>query len=255
MSRRRIVLLSTLAALLVAGPAGAAAALASTGGQTTVFQLWFVRSGHLWVSKRTVPVTIAPVRAALDTLMLGPTSAERAGGVTTTIPAGTRVRSLSVAGGMATVDVTATFGAAGRMKLGQLAQTLGQFATVSTVRLLEAGKPLARFAVDDYADLLPPITVGTPGIGSTQLGAVAVTGNAEVYEGALQVSVLSQTGVVLARAKVAASCGTGCRGFYSAFLRFSVPQQQLGTVVVSSTAGGGVPAARVSVPVVLAPAA
>jgi hypothetical protein len=254
MSRRRIVLLSAIAALLVAAPTAAAATLSGSTGQTTVFQLWFARSGHLWVSKRTVPTTITPVRTALDTLLLGPTAAERSGGVSTTIPAGTRVRSLSVAGGVATLDVTATFGGAGRMKLGQLAQTLGQFSIVRTVKLLESGKPLARFAVGDYDDLLPPITAGAPGIGSTQLGVVAVTGNAKVYEGALQVSVLSQAGVLLARTYVVASCGTGCRGFYSAHLKFSVSQQQLGTVVVSSTAGGGVGAATVRVPVVLAPA-
>ena len=252
MSRRRIVLLITAAAMLVAVPAAAAATLAGSG-QTTVFQLWFARSGHLWMSRRTVPATITPVRASLDTLLLGPTAAERSGGVSTTIPAGTKVRSLSVSGGVATLDLTSAFGQAGRMKLGQLAQTLGQFSTVKTVKLMEAGKPLARFAVGDYGDLLPAITVAAPGIGSTQIGAVAVTGNADVYEGALQVSVLSQAGVVLARTRVNASCGTGCRGFYSAFLRFQVDQQQLGAVVVTSMGGTGVAAARVRVPVVLAP--
>jgi len=252
MSNRRIVLLVTAAIMLVAVPAAAAATL-SNSGQTTVFQLWFARSSQLWLTKRTVPATITPVRAALDTLLLGPTSAERAAGVSTTIPAGTRVRSLSVAGDVATLDVTATFGQGTRMKLGQLAQTLGQFSTVKTVRLLESGKPLARFAVGDYWDLLPEIAVGTPGIGSTQLGAVAVTGNAEVFEGALQVRVLSSTGAVLAKAPVSASCAAPCRGWYSAFVRFKVGQQQLGAVVVSSVAGGGVPATKVRVPVVLAP--
>ena len=225
MFRRRIVLLVTAAALLVAVPAAAAATAAGGTGQTTVFQLWFVRSSQLWMSKRTVPATITPVRASLDTLLLGPTAAERAAGVKSTIPAGTRVRSLSVSGGVATVDLTATFGAASRFKLGQLAQTLGQFSTVQTVRLLEAGKLLARFGVGDYADLLPYISVGTPGIGSTQLGAVAVTGNAEVYAGILQVSVLSQTGAVLAKTRVSASCAAPCRGWYSAFVRFNVGQQ------------------------------
>lgn len=253
MSRRRIALLATAALMLVAVPAAAAATLAGSG-QVTVFQLWFARSGHMWESKRTVPTTTTPVRAALDTLMLGPTAAERSAGVSTTIPAGTRVRSLSVGNGVATLDVTATFGQAGRMKLGQLAQTLGQFTSVRTVKLLEAGRPLARFAVTDYDDLLPPILVAAPGIGTTQIGALAVTGNADVYEGALQISVLSQAGTVLAKAKVTAGCGTGCRGFYSAFLRFNVAQQQLGTVVVSSTGGAGLAAAKVRVPVVLAPA-
>ena len=79
-----------------------------------------------------------------------------------------------------------------------------------------------------------------------------MTGNAEVFEGALQVRVLSSTGAVLAKAPVSASCGTGCRGLYSAFFASRSASSSWEPWSSRRLAGRG-PATKVRVPVVLAP--
>jgi hypothetical protein len=66
-----------------------------------------------------------------------------------------------------------------------------------------------------FAGVLPPIVVWNPAIGSHLADAVRVTGTANVFEASLHVRIVNQQGVVIARANVLASCGTGCRGGYS----------------------------------------
>jgi hypothetical protein len=67
--------------------------------------------------------------------------------------------------------------------------------------------------------------------------------------------VLDANGDVVGRTFTTATCGTGCRGTYSALARFDVTREQPGTIVVSDddAAGTGTPPHVVRVPVVLVP--
>jgi hypothetical protein len=264
---RALIVLLVLAGAMAAGAAHAAA----SGGETSVYQVWFERGGKLWVSKRVQPETTAPARAAMQSLLLGPNIAEANAGVHTLVPEGTGLLGLSVANGTATVDLSPSFGTGGgpasvRMRLAQVAYTLTQFAGIDRVRLEVNGRVVWTLTGDGvpvpqpltrakFAGLLPTIAVWNPAIGSHLSGSVRVTGTADVFEASLHVRILSQSGAVLARANVLASCGTGCRGGYTVLVPYTVSGTQLGTVIVSDddTDGNGVPQHQVRVPVVLTP--
>lgn len=85
------------------------------------------------------------LRGAYEALLAGPSAGERALGLTTEIPAGTRLRGLAVAGDMVVVDLTADVerGGGSSSMLGRVWQivfTGTQFSGVSRVRILIAGE-------------------------------------------------------------------------------------------------------------------
>jgi germination protein M len=263
--KRVLIILLAVAVAMLAGSARASA----TGGETSVYQVWFERGGKLWLTKRVQPQTIAPARAAMQSLLSGPSVAEADAGVHTLVPDGTELLGLSIADGTATVDLSPPFGSGGgipsvRMRLAQVAYTLTQFASVDRVVLEVNGHAVTTLTGDgvpvprpmtrtSFAKLLPPILVWNPAIGSHLADAVRVTGTANVFEASLHVRIVNQKGAVIARANVLASCGTGCRGGYSVLVPYDVTVTQLGAIIISDddTDGNGVPQHQVRVPVVL----
>jgi Immunoglobulin-like domain of bacterial spore germination/Sporulation and spore germination len=272
-----------------AGGAGAAAAPGGAGGAAAgvlTVQVWLMRGGQLFSSGRTVAVTKATGHAAMTALLAGPDAAERAAGVTSAIPAGTRLLGLGIAGGTATVDLSGGFGqagggaagdgtagdgaavggAAGGGAAGRLAQvvyTLTQFPTVSRVRFeiggtgvtTVAGVPVQQAQTRAaYASWLPPITVTAPLIGAAVRSPVTVTGTADVFEAAVSLRVLGAAGSEIARSFTTASCGTGCRGGYAATVTYSVSHAQPGTIEVYEVSAKDGSAVHVqSIPVTLLP--
>jgi hypothetical protein len=253
--------------LLLIAAAGICAGTAHAAGTTSVYEVWFQRGGKLWLAKRVQPVTVTPVRASVQAMLAGPTTAESGAGVTTAVPAGSALNSLSVANGTATVDLSAAYAASATpagvwMRLAQLTYTLTQSTAVDRVMLRVGGRAvssLAGVAVpqpmtrSNFRSLLPVITVWNPQIGSTLPGTVRVSGDADVFAGHVHVQILNQAGVTIAARSVTANCTLGCRGDYGVWVPFWVPVDQLGTIVVSDddTDGNGTPQHRVRVPVVL----
>ncbi len=234
-----------------AGAGGAAAGVLSV-------QVWLVRGGQLFSSARTVPATAAVGRAAMTALLAGPDAAERAAGVTSAVPAGTRLLGLSIAGGTATVDLSRGFGQAGSTAAARLAQviyTLTQFPTVSQVRFEIGGVPVQQAqARAAYASWLPPITVTGPLIGAAVRSPVTVTGTADVFEASVSLRVLGPGGNEIARSFTTASCGTGCRGGYTASVTYAVSHAQRGTIEVYEVSAADGSAVHVqSIPVRLLP--
>lgn len=86
----------------------------------------------------------ALLRSAVDALLAGPSASERAKGLTTEIPVGTRLRSLRVHEGVATIDLTGTIASGGGSssmlgRLWQLVYTGTQFPNARQVQLLVDG--------------------------------------------------------------------------------------------------------------------
>src|SRR5438445_13002908 len=160
--------------------------------------VWFNSGETLFSAHRTVPATQAVGTAALQALLAGPTSAEIAGGVGTQLPTGTRLRGLSIANGVATVDLSSEFGAGGGVAsetilLAQVVYTITQFPTVRSVKFRLDGRPVTVFTGDgivldhsvtrqDYEGLLPPIVVEAPVAGARVASPIAVAGTANVFE-------------------------------------------------------------------------
>lgn len=85
------------------------------------------------------------LRGAFDALLAGPTAQERARGLTTEIPAGTRLRGLSVREGVVTVDLSEAVGSGGgsssmQGRLWQIVYTGTALPAVRQVRLIIEGE-------------------------------------------------------------------------------------------------------------------
>jgi hypothetical protein len=232
------------------------------------YQVWFTHGESLFVTERTQPATVAVGSASLGALLAGPTSAERAAGLGTTIPSGTKLLGLNIENGIATVDMSGTYDDGGgsaseRMRLAQVVYTITQFSTVQGVDFRLDGKSVEAFSGEgivldhpqtraDYDDLLPAIIVESPTIGQHVSSPVTVSGTANVFEATVSIRILDEHGKQIAESFDTATCGTGCRGDYADKVPYQVDHDQPGTVVVfESSAKDGSPTNVVKIPVTL----
>ena len=231
-------------------------------------RLWFTRNGKLFATDQAVPATTSVARAALDRLLTGPSAAGYAAGLRSQIPAGTALLGLNISAGTATVDLSSSFESAATppampLRIAQVVYTLTQFPTVTSLRFEIDGQgrtviggvpvqsPQTRAM---YSGYLPAITVQNPVIGEQVTSPVTVSGTADVFEAVVSVRILDSAGKEIARTFTYASCGTGCRGDYSAAVSYSVPRTEPGTVeVFESSAKTGQPVNVQLIPVTLAP--
>jgi hypothetical protein len=240
----------------------------SGNGQTVTYEVWFTRGERLFVTKRTQPFTVAVGRAALETMLQGPSDAEAAAGVGTVVPGGTELLGLNIEDGIATVDLSGEYDDGGgslsmRMRLAQVVYTISQFDTVQGVDFRLDGEPVETFSGEgivledpqtrnDYEDLLPAITVSSPAIGQRVSSPVTIAGTANVFEATVSIRILDQNGDRIVETFVTATCGTGCRGEYSARVEYDVDHDQQGTIqVFESSAEDGRPTNVVKIPVTL----
>jgi len=171
---RRVQLVAVLAALLaLAG--GAQGTRAAPGAAATV-NVYFPQGEQLVGLDRPG----SSLRAAVTALLAGPTRAELARKVRTYVPAGTPLRAVSVADGVATIDLGERF-ASGRdaeeldARIAQLVYTATSVPGVKSVRILVAGgvplglfpgyalsRPITRVRATRPA-VPPPATVPEPG--------------------------------------------------------------------------------------------
>ena len=255
------------------GKTGSTATTEPTGTVPTSVSLevWFLDGEQLVRQTRSLESTRLVATAAMKALLAGPSPAELASGLATSVPAGTKLLGISIKKGVATVDLTSQYQSGGgslsmKARLAQVVYTLTQFPTVRAVLFHLDGEPVNVFSGEgivldhpvgrkDYEDLLPVITVDKPAAGERVTSPVDVSGSANVFEANVTVKVLDQTGKVVGHAFTTATCGTGCRGTYSVPVTFQVAHEQPGTIVVSDddAAGTGPPPHQVRVQVVLVP--
>lgn len=113
--------------------------------KSVTLKVYFVKGEKLVPATRQVAWTKAVGSAALEQLLAGPTKADKAKGMTSAVPAGVKLRGLNIKNGVATVDLTGTFGTGGgsasmHLRLGQIVYTLTEFPTVDAVSLRLDGK-------------------------------------------------------------------------------------------------------------------
>jgi hypothetical protein len=226
--------------------------------RTVTVQVWFTRDGKVFPTRRTRPFTLATSRLALNEMLAGPTGAEAAAGVRTTV-AGNTGFDISIAGGVATVDLPRAFydggAAAARLRQAQVLFTLTQFPTVSRVGFQVDGEP-AGWPVgrDEYDGLLPPIVVTSVAIGDRVSSPVTVAGTANTFEATVSMRILDAAGNPVATTFTTATCGSGCRGDYSTALSYRLGSEQRGTLqVYEVSAEDGSRIHVVEIPVTLAP--
>ena len=155
--------------LLAALAVVAALAVPTAAGAATV-HVYFLYGEHGVAVHRQAPAA-APATAAVRALLKGPTAAERAHGLGSAVPAGTRLLRLSVRSRVAVVDLSSRFASGGGSasmfaRLGQLVYTLTAVRGVDAVNLRIEGRPVRVFGGEGlvlqqplsraaYADFVP----------------------------------------------------------------------------------------------------
>jgi germination protein M len=258
------------------GSPGASAA-PSPAGTTLIRAYFFLGSftGNAGLAPvlRAVPQTTSVATAAMAALLAGPNAKELAASpaMYTTVPTGTRFLGVSVASGVATVNLSSEFasGSGSASVLGRLAQvvyTLTQFPTVHSVLFELDGRPVTTFSSEgvvldhavsraDYVAQLPGIFVDRPAWGAAVGNPGTVSGLANVFEAQFQVQLLDAGGGILVARTVAASCGTGCWGTFAVTVPYTVANAQWGTLrVFDPSPKDGSPENVTRYPLWLAPA-
>lgn len=153
---------------------GSDPAAAPNAPTTLTVRLAWVEAGENALSvERSVPYTQAVATAAMNALLAGPTPQEQATwpAISTAIPAGTKLLGLSVADGVAKVDLSKEFESGGgtfgvTARLAQVVYTLTQFPTIQAVEFYIEGVRVEMFSseglilegpqtIEDYEHLLP----------------------------------------------------------------------------------------------------
>ncbi|MDI6843397.1 MAG: Gmad2 immunoglobulin-like domain-containing protein [Anaerosomatales bacterium] len=224
-----------------------------SGGSTTeskplALSVYYPRGEKLGVVVRQVPYTKAVATAAVNELLKGPSATDAAYGFHTEIPAGTRLRSVSIRDRVATVDLSGEFDDGGGslsmfMRLAQLVFTVTQFDTVDAVTLKLDGRAVEVFGGEgivldhpmkraDFEDMLPAIFVESPRPGETARSPLRVKGTANVFEAVFKAEIRDASGAVVGSKTITASSGTGTRGTFSDTVPFTVTRTQMGSLVV-----------------------
>lgn len=218
---------------------GTAAATGGSGTKPAIVRhtvsIYLVRGEQLGVAHRSV-VGSAIATAALRELIAAPSAADSAAGLVTTIPAGTRVRGVTIAGGTATVDLSGRFASGGGslsmlLRVAQVVHTLTQFDTVQRVAFELDGRPVTSIGGEgvrvsppvgrgDFEGQAPAILVEDPAPGDAARSPLRVSGTANVFEAVLFVE-LRDGARVLATRRVMATSGTGTRGSFATSIDFA----------------------------------
>jgi germination protein M len=261
--RRALVL---LAALVVAGcggtaeesppepqPAGGTTSTQPPAAVTRQVLVYFVREERLGVAARvadTAGVGAAAVAALLD----GPTDVERDAGFSTTVPEGTALLGLSIADGIATVDLSGTFAEGGgsasmQSRVAQVVYTLTQFPTVERVAFRLDSEPVESIGaggvvVDppvgraDFEDVTPVILVEAPTFGAEATSPLRISGTANTFEATFVAEVKGADGRLLAERIVTATSGSGDRGTFEALVPFAGTAASLVVYAPDADQGG-----------------
>jgi germination protein M len=253
-------------------PPDTTAGFGSTGTTRLItYEVWFTRGESLFAVSRAQLATPRVGSAAMEALLEGPGPRERAAGVGSQVPPGTRFLGLTVEDGIATVDLTSEFESGGgsaslNMRIAQVVYTLTQFRTVKGVLFELDGQSVdvlggEGVVVDqpvtrkDFRDLLPAILVRKPEIGERVSNPVTVSGSANVFEANVSVEIVDANGKVVGSTFTTATCGTGCRGNFSVSVPYDISAGTRGLVIVhdDDAAGSGTSPHEVRIPVVLTP--
>ena len=178
-----------------------------------VLTVYFLSDGKVAPVSRAVVAGPQVARAALDALFAGLTPEE--GGLENAIPSGTEVRSLSIEGGVASVELSRRL--TDKAALAQVVYTLTQFPTVKRVDF-GADAPSGRKAFEAQT---PAVLVESPLPGEEVEPGFEATGTANTFEATFEYELRDASDNILKKDFVTATSGSGTRGTF----RFTVPYE------------------------------
>jgi len=200
---------------------------------------------------REVPETQGVARAAMNALIAGPTAEEKGSvpALSSAVPADTVLLGISVADGLATVDLSREFEAGGgtfsmAARLAQVVFTLTQFPTVAEVEFRLDGEPVTIFSSEgiimdhavgrgDYEDLTPAIFIDDPAYGAPATDPIRVRGVAAVFEAQFNWVLADWDGRVVAEGFAMTDNGAGWGSFdFTIDVPYDVDTAQLASLIL-----------------------
>ena len=242
----------TATVTVTAGPSTAPSGSASPASSPsaalkTTLRLYFLRDEQLGVAERMVAHTAMPATASVKALLAGPTAAERSAGLTSAVPAGTRLLGLTISGTTAQVNLSEAFASGGgslsmTARVAEVVYTLTRFPTVRSVEFLIEGTPVEALGGEgvmlggaqrraDWRSFEPAIFVQSPGVGGVVSSPFVLIGTAGVYEGTFQARLIDSSGRRIVNVTVQASRGAPGRGGFAKEIAFSTSAKR-GTIIV-----------------------
>lgn len=214
--------------------------------------IYLIRGEDVGAASRMVEGSDEPAvlaKRTMDELVSGPTTQEAEFGLGTTIPKGTRVNEVTVAGGTATVDLSSEFQSGGGslsmlLRVAQVVCTLTGIEGVDSVAFMIDGVRATAIGgegvivdppVDraDFEGQLPPVLVESPTPGELVTSPVTISGSSNVFEAVHQVEVVDPDGAIMKSVTVQATSGTGTRGTWSTTVEYGpVKFDGLGAIIV-----------------------
>ena len=191
----------------------------SNAAGTTNVRVYFIRDGRVATGARALPKTQAVARAALASLLDGPTHAERDAGMTSAVDANLELRSLEIRNGVAAVHFNLPLAPASA-ELAQIVYTLTQFSSIKRVSVVVETNDSMEFTRRDFEDLTPIILVESPTPGEEVTSPLRITGTANTFEANLQLELRDASNKVIAKKFTTATSGSGQRGTFDTTLAF-----------------------------------
>jgi hypothetical protein len=212
--------------------------------------------------------TVGVLKAALTELLKGPTSAEKAAGLSSQIPSGTKLNSVAIRGNVAIIDLSTKYGSGGGSlsmlnRVAQVVYTATQFRTVAAVEFRMNGEKLKVLGGEgveldgdqtrkDWEEQAPAILVESPAWGGVLREGSTMRGSANVFEATFQIELKDSAGFKVFQSTVTASSGTGTRGDWAANATLGSSSSKKGVLTVfDASAKDGKPENVVNIPVTL----
>ena len=247
-------------------PAASPSPSETAAGETTVL-VYFLRGEELGTAERTLPKTVAVARAAMEALVGGPNGDEKAAGLGTAVPKGTRLLGISVDGAVATVDLSGEFASGGgslsmTARVAQVVYTMTQFKTIRAVEFMLDGERVATIGGEgvivedpqrraDWQSFEPTIFVERPGVGATLSSPFVVQGRATVFEATVNIDLLDAGEQTLVETFTTATMGAPGRGAFRKKIAYSTGSDTGWLVVYEASAKDGSHLNEVRIPVSL----
>ena len=246
------------------GTASPSASPSAAPAETTI-RLYFLRDEKLGVAERRVAHTTMPATAAMKALLAGPTAAEKAAGLTSTVPEGTKLLGLTISSSTARVDLSDAFASGGgslsmTARVAQVVYTLTRFPTVRTVEFLIGGKPVEALGGEgvplaeaqsraDWRSFEPAIFVESPGVGAVVSSPFTLSGTASVFEGTFQARLVDSSQRRIVNVTVQASQGAPGRGRFVREIAFSTSAKRGMLIVYDQSMEDGSRQDEISIPI------
>ena len=183
--------------------------------------LYFLQDGKVWPEQRGLVTGPAIATNTVRQLFEG-TESE----LTSAIPPETRLRSLAVKSGVASIMLAPAV--TDRKALAQLTYTLTQFDSVQRVSF-NGERPVGRGAFEDET---PAILVEAPLSGEAVESGFEATGTANTFEATFQYELRDVNDKILKKDFVTATSGSGTRGTFRFTVPYQAPGPQAGRLVV-----------------------